>query len=103
MLLYGDVLAREQVRDELRYFDGAFANAPVALQLLSACPRLADFRQPLGKREALLGERIDSALGQITTPPFVTLERRASPMGFSRSALHRYRRSKFCRDREAND
>ena len=77
MLLYGDVLAREQVRDELRYFDGAFANAPVALQAAFGVLSLADFRQRLEKREALLGERIDSALGQITTPPFVTLERRA--------------------------
>jgi hypothetical protein len=77
MLLYRDVLAREQVRDELRYFDGGFANAPVALQPAFGVLSLANFRDSLEKREALLCERIDSALGQITTPAFISLERRA--------------------------
>lgn len=76
-LLYHDVVAREQVRDELRYFDGTFANSPVALQPAFGLLSLANLRRTLTRREALLGERIDSALGQITTPAFVTLERRA--------------------------
>ena len=76
-LLYHDVVAREQVRDELRYFDGTFANSPVALQPAFGLLSLAGLRRTLTRREALLGERIDSALGQITTPAFVTLERRA--------------------------
>ena len=76
-LLYHDVVAREQVRDELRYFDGTFANSPVALQPAFGLLSLADLRQTLTRREALLGERIDSALEQITTHAFVTLERRA--------------------------
>jgi hypothetical protein len=77
MQLYGDVLAREQVRNELRYFDGTFVHAPVALQAAFGVLSVADFRRSLENREALLGERIDSALGQITTPPFLTLEHRA--------------------------
>jgi hypothetical protein len=76
-LLYHDVVAREHVRDELRYFDGTFANSPVALQPAFGLLSLADLPQTLTRREALLGERIDGALGQITTPAFVTLERRA--------------------------
>jgi hypothetical protein len=76
-LLYHDVVAREQVRDELRYFDGIFANSPVALQPAFGLLSLADLPETLTRREALLGERIDGALGQITTPVFVTLERRA--------------------------
>jgi hypothetical protein len=76
-LLYRDVVAREHVRDELRYFDGIFANSPVALQPAFGLLSLADLPETLTRREALLGERIDGALGQITTPVFVTLERRA--------------------------
>jgi len=76
-LLYDDVVAREQVRDELRYFDGTFANSPVALQPAFGLLSLANLPETLTRREALLGERIDGALGQITTPVFVTLERRA--------------------------
>jgi hypothetical protein len=76
-LLYDDVVAREQVRDELRYFDGTFANSPVALQPAFGLLSLANLRQTLTRREALLGERIDSALGQMATPAFFTLERRA--------------------------
>jgi hypothetical protein len=77
MLLYRDVLAREQVRDELRYFNSAFANAPAALQPAFGVLSLANRRDSLEKREALLCKRIDSALGQITTPAFISLERRA--------------------------
>jgi hypothetical protein len=86
-LLYHDVVAREQVRDELRYFDGTFANSPVVLQPAFGLLSLANLRQTLTRREALLGERIDSALGQITTPAFVTLERGAHEWIF-RVPLH---------------
>jgi hypothetical protein len=75
-LLYRDVVARERVRDELRYFDHVFADAPLGLQAALGVLSLADFRRSLQKREALLSERIDSALGPITTPPFLILERR---------------------------
>lgn len=76
MLLYRAVVAREQIRDELRYFDGAFANAPVALQPAFGVLSLVNFRDSLEKRQALLDERIDSALDRITAPSFITLERR---------------------------
>ncbi|HEY1236283.1 MAG TPA: hypothetical protein VGH22_23085 [Candidatus Binatia bacterium] len=76
-LLYRDVVTREQVRDELRYFDHVVGNAPLALQSALGMLSFAAFRRSLQEREALLSKRIDSALGPITTPPFVTLERRA--------------------------
>ncbi|HEX7230790.1 MAG TPA: hypothetical protein VF452_10380, partial [Candidatus Binatia bacterium] len=76
MLLYHDVVTREQTRHELRYFDHVFARAPLVLQAALGMLSLGDFRHSLQTREALLGERIDSALGPVTTPPFITLERR---------------------------
>jgi len=76
-LVYHDVVTREQIRDELRYFDHVFAHAPPVLQAALGMLRLAGFRRSLQTREALLAERIDSALGPITTPPFIVLERRA--------------------------
>src|SRR5690242_1631653 len=82
-LLYDDVVARERVRDELRYFDGTFANAAVALQPAFGLLSLADLPRILTRREAWHGARIDSALGQIATPAFVTLERRAHEWIFS--------------------
>lgn len=75
-LLYRDVVTREQVRDEIRYLDHVFASSPPVLQGAFGMLSLADFQHSLQRRATLLSGRIDSALGSVTIPPFIVLERR---------------------------
>ncbi len=73
--LHHEVLERQKVRDELRSLNGP--SSIVSLQPIHALVGLTGLTGDLKRREALLTQRIDSAIGQVQTPLFVVREHRA--------------------------